>query len=412
MPRVSVIIPTYNRAQFVKLAIDSVLAQTYADYEVIVVDDGSTDGTEAVLQGTYGTRIAYERQDNQGAAAARNRGIALSTGEFVAFLDSDDIWLPGKLERQLALHTADSQTVLSFTQAWRIDAHGYRDLEEPIGSSVTHDSLSLERLCLDNCIASPTLVVVSRSALETAGGFDTSIRHCEDWDLWLRLQSKGLTAIVAEPLALIRRHRGGLCHYPSREENASRRENLLATLRKLFAHWPEAPPELRDRAFAWVYAYSAIQEMAVGNELDCRNCLERVVDSDPSLLADSQRFGAAIVSVCALMYDRNDTDRLSPSLLLVRRMLGAVAGTGCPSRTFERLTRARAYEALGYTAMRSSDPGVARECFVRALALEPALVRNRGMMSLLFEATLGKRASAWRKGLWRRLRALRPAQGD
>ncbi len=102
MPTVSVIIPTYNRRAYVQEAIDSVLAQTYTDYEIIVIDDGSTDGTGEALRERYGDKIIYEWQENQGLSAARNRGIESSRGQYIALLDSDDLWMPEKLERQVA----------------------------------------------------------------------------------------------------------------------------------------------------------------------------------------------------------------------------------------------------------------------------------------------------------------------
>lgn len=101
MPRVSVIIPTYNRREYVQEAIDSALAQTFTDYEIIVIDDGSTDGTSEALQARYGNRIHYEWQENQGESVARNRGIELARGEYIAFLDSDDLWHPEKLAKQI-----------------------------------------------------------------------------------------------------------------------------------------------------------------------------------------------------------------------------------------------------------------------------------------------------------------------
>ena len=102
MPRVSVVIPTYNRREYVQEAIDSVLAQSYTDYELIVVDDGSNDSTGEALHSRYGDRLAYEWRPNAGVSAARNRGLELARGEFIAFLDSDDVWLPQKLQQQVA----------------------------------------------------------------------------------------------------------------------------------------------------------------------------------------------------------------------------------------------------------------------------------------------------------------------
>ena len=126
MPTVSVIIPTYNRRTYVQEAIDSVLAQTYPDYEIIVIDDGSTDGTDQVLHARYGDRIRYVWQENQGESAARNRGIALARGEYIALLDSDDLWLPDKLAKQIPFLDSHPGAVLALPQVWQINANGER----------------------------------------------------------------------------------------------------------------------------------------------------------------------------------------------------------------------------------------------------------------------------------------------
>jgi len=123
VPVVSVIIPAYNHVRFVGQCIDSVLTQTYTDYEVVVVDDGSQDGTSAILQG-YGDRIVYIRQENAGTQAARNRAIRASTGEFIALLDSDDAWLPMKLQRQLAAFDARPDVGMIYALAYAMDEAG------------------------------------------------------------------------------------------------------------------------------------------------------------------------------------------------------------------------------------------------------------------------------------------------
>ena len=210
IPLVSTIIPTYNRAHIIGEAVDSVLSQTYPNVEVIVVDDGSTDNTPEILR-QYGDRIRVISQRNAGPAVARNRGIKASTGEVIAFLDSDDIWLPAKLERQIALMNQAGDKVpcclcnilmkwrdvefASFDRAWLRP-----DISEGIWMNV--DEVLATRFVLFNQGAA-----VRREVLSKLGGFDESLRFMEDYDLPLRLALEGPWAFIGEPLVVWRETR-------------------------------------------------------------------------------------------------------------------------------------------------------------------------------------------------------------
>ena len=147
MPRVSVIVPTYNRREWLCEAIDSILAQTYGDLEVIVIDDGSTDGTGGALRERYGDRIRYRWYGNAGVSAARNRGIELARGEFVAFLDSDDLWLEPKVEKQVHYLDEHPEVGAVFCQGWWMDEAGHSDENGvAIAADVTPEDLTLVAL--------------------------------------------------------------------------------------------------------------------------------------------------------------------------------------------------------------------------------------------------------------------------
>lgn len=206
-PLVSAIIPTYNRAHIVCEAIESVLAQTYPNVETIVVDDGSIDGTLEVLQ-RYGDRIRIVSQKNSGPACARNRGVAASNGSLIAFLDSDDIWLPSKLERQVSLLDKAGAEVpcclcnilmrwqdrefASFDRAW------LRPNSDE-GVWVNVDEILATRFVLFN-----QGVVIRREVWAKIGGFDENMRFMEDYDLPLRLSLEGPWAFIREPLVIWR----------------------------------------------------------------------------------------------------------------------------------------------------------------------------------------------------------------
>jgi glycosyltransferase involved in cell wall biosynthesis len=203
MSRVSVVIPAYNAERFVSESINSALAQTHSDVEVIVVDDSSTDGTARVLE-RYGSEIRVHRQPNAGAATARNAGASLATGEWLAFLDADDLWERTKLERQLADSAAAAWAYSNRTN------FGSRGDVPVLQSDVTamHDGDVFIQLLSENFITSSS-VLIRRELFRQLGGFNTQLRNAEDWDLWLRVAERHPIAYCAEPLVRYRFHSGG-----------------------------------------------------------------------------------------------------------------------------------------------------------------------------------------------------------
>jgi len=203
---VSVITPTYNRVATVTRAVDSVLAQTYSYYEIIVVDDGSTDNTSDVLNERYRGRVRVVRQSNRGPAAARNTGIAAARYDLVAFLDSDDYWLPRKLEVQVPL-MADEAVVLSFTNWWYGKDSSGQDYFSKIGLSFEREPFVID--CPLGIMArrqgtgvNSSVALCRKSAVWRAGGFDERMKIYEDTRMWLRLSLDGKFAVTSEPLAV------------------------------------------------------------------------------------------------------------------------------------------------------------------------------------------------------------------
>jgi len=192
---VSVIIPTYNRARFLKKAIDSVLAQTYPHYELIVVDDGSEDNT-AELVSSYGHKLKYVKQQNRGAAAARNTGIEAARYDLLVFLDSDDWFDPEKLAEQLAHMQRHPDYLISHTQeVWYRRGkllNQKKKHQKPEGFIFTQ-SLKL-------CAVGMSTVMARRQLFDLVGGFDESLPCCEDYDLWLRASIRHPFLLVDKPL--------------------------------------------------------------------------------------------------------------------------------------------------------------------------------------------------------------------
>ncbi len=198
MPRVSVVIPTYNCAHYLAQAVDSALAQTYTDREVIVVDDGSTDAT-AEVAGRFGSEITYIRQPNRGLPAARNRAITASTGDLIALLDSDDWWEPEKLARQVERLDRDPETALVYTDLRVIYDNGAVLPSFLASRPLAGDGYVFTRLTESSFIL-PSTVLFRRSCLDEVGLFDESMRSHEDLELWLRLSRRFPVALIPEPL--------------------------------------------------------------------------------------------------------------------------------------------------------------------------------------------------------------------
>lgn len=208
MSRVSVIIPTYNYARFLAQAIDSALAQTLMPREVIVVDDGSTDDTARVLE-AYADGITVIRQPNLGVAAARNAGAARAEGELLAFLDADDVWLPEKLERQVAKFESDAGLGLVHCGMEEIDESGEglgRRLDGMEGW-VGDEMLLFRRGVI---LGGGSGAMVSRVAFDAVGGFDTAMSTSADWDLYYRIARRFRIGFVSEVLLQYRVHRSNM----------------------------------------------------------------------------------------------------------------------------------------------------------------------------------------------------------
>ena len=201
-PFFSVIIPAYNRAPFLKKAVLSVLSQTYSDFELIIVDDGSTDGTEKFISSVSDTRLRYFKQDNHGVSHARNRGIDASLGDFVAFLDSDDLWTTKKLKK-----TAEHISLFPEISIFHTEETWLRRGEK-LGQKKKHAKPSgwVFKSALPLCCIGMSTSVVKKDIFSAIGNFDETFEACEDYDLWLR--AVNIFEIKLIPEALTIKHGG------------------------------------------------------------------------------------------------------------------------------------------------------------------------------------------------------------
>jgi glycosyltransferase involved in cell wall biosynthesis len=274
MPEVSVIIPTYNSARYLAAAIDTVLGQTFRDLEVLVIDDGSSDETPSVMA-KYATPVRYVRQENQGVSVARNHGLELARGGYVAFLDSDDTWLPGKLEKQVAVLKKAPGVRACYSAFIAVD-----NQLSPLGVRRSRrNAHALDDLMLrGNVVGSIGTVLCERALFDAAGGFDPELSQCADWDMWVRLAQHTDFLYIDEPTVTYRQH----------ETNMSRRPELLErdslrVLEKAFS-LPEVPEHLRRqrrRAYGRNYMVLAGTYFVAGRPTEFLRCALRALVLDP-----------------------------------------------------------------------------------------------------------------------------------
>jgi len=247
---VSVLIPTYNRRAQVMSAIESVLAQTRPVQQIIVVDDGSTDGTANELRAQYGSLVTLITQDNAGVSAARNRGIRETQGEWVAFLDSDDIWLPTKIERQLELtESLGSEFGFCFTDcAYAGDPNKCRSVFQEVGfENATEFGPLLDPVACILAGKEPfwmSSLLVRRSLFDNGAPFNEALTLGEDTDLFFRLCFRTRFCFVAEPLVRIDRTptRDGLCNLFSKRD-----DRVYECRERLYTGWLAMPEVLNGR---------------------------------------------------------------------------------------------------------------------------------------------------------------------
>lgn len=244
MARVSVVVPTYNRAATIFESIKSISVQTYRDFEIIVVDDGSTDNTKEVLASLcLRNEIRNFQQSNKGAAAARNKGIAEAQGEYIAFCDSDDLYVPEKLELQVKYLENHPECGLV-----------YSDLMSFCGDQVVcpsyfaerrpYEGWVFEKLVERNFITNVS-VMVRRKCLEEVGGFNESLRTSEDYEMWLRFTRKFQVGFIPKILVKVRRHPKNLT---SNEQEVY--DNHLEVLELIRERCPDVSPRTMSKAFA------------------------------------------------------------------------------------------------------------------------------------------------------------------
>lgn len=240
LPLVSIIMPAYNAQDYIKQSIQSVVKQTYNNWELLIINDGSTDNTVSIVESFKDTRIVLFSQENSGVSRARNYGISKAKGDYIAFLDSDDLWKNNKLNVQVSYMKKHPDIVLSYTDydSFKLQNEIIKNKQlYPFQIENQHD-----RLLVFNYIATLT-VMLKKEIFQKVDGFDISLFGPEDWDLWIRIAKIGKIAFINQKLALYREHESGISKNRKRqleqEYKVLRRYALQSTNKKLqkYALW-------------------------------------------------------------------------------------------------------------------------------------------------------------------------------
>jgi glycosyltransferase involved in cell wall biosynthesis len=255
MNRISVIIPAYNAESTILETVKSVQQQSLSDYELIVVNDGSTDNTLELLNTLKDSRLKIFSYENVGLPVARNRGISHATADFIAFLDADDLWTPDKLELQLAALQKHPKAGVAYS--WTLNMNATGDTFYP-GNNVYFQGNVHRELLVSNFIANGSNPLIRREAIETVGGFDSTLSSCEDWDYWLRLASEWDFVVVPKPQILYRHSSGSMSAKVEIMENTyiTVLERALKVVPKESQHF------LKNKSLANAYQYLAGMQLA------------------------------------------------------------------------------------------------------------------------------------------------------
>ena len=383
-PLVSVVMPSYNQADYIAEAIASVQAQTFGDWELIVIDDGSRDNTGQVVAGIHEPRLRYVYQDNQERSRSRNNGIRLARGQYIAFLDADDLWLPEFLEKQLARLAAAPQAGMSFTGVHDVDPQGRVVLSRPASLPAAGDQLSVvTALMFGNRVAMPGCALVRAECLAVTGGFDEHMSAGEDWELWLRLALRYPLVCVPEPLVCYRRY---FINQAARWSSRGMVEAYERMVLKAFESLDQ--PELaalKPTALGQAYWRGAWLRNALGASDDARALMTKAREQQPEFFAPP--FGPLVESVAYLADEIYDlATPLDEALTCIARLFANLPEWAGYLRPLER---AAAGQYCGLHVFRAYErrqwPDVRRAARL-AVANRPGWLANRGFRSVIARA--------------------------
>lgn len=389
---VSIITPAYNAEAFIARTIESVMSQTHQDWELIIVNDGSTDNTANVVLNYSDPRLHYIYQDNQGLAGARNTGIRAARGKYMAFLDADDEWYPSFLERCVKEIEANPNPLLAgvYTSYVHIDQNN-NILFQPASPVVKPHELYAQ--LLEDGFFPPHVVVVKTDIMHQVGLFDTQLvgRGCEDWDLWLRISARYHLKSIPEPLARYRIYSGSM------STNAEiMYTNRISVLSKHFGP-PEGDPtiwsEEKQHVYGFAYRFAAFGYIQQGEQAKGWDFLEKAVSVYPNLLNRLDTFFELIYS------KQNKGERGQAKLLDIKRSgaelfakLDELFDRAAPAvQSMRRVTYGNTYLMLGMLGDEAELWPLARLYFLKAFQSNPRLVFSYPVIRRFLKLCIGPR---------------------
>ncbi len=378
MPQVSVIIPTRNRAQLLSEAIESVIDQTFSDFELIIVDDGSTDHTAEVVTGYRDRRVRYFPQEQQERGAARNRGVALSQGEFITFLDDDDWYMPKKLEIQVQALQANPNLGMVISGWDRVKESG--EIVRSERPWLHHPNPAL-RDWLFAAMAHVAAVLIRRSWFDLVGGFDHDLAPNEDTYLWFRLAQAGCPVAWVKEMVFRQRMHGN----NSVRNLALVRKGKTAMLDTIFAD-NQLSTSLgmnKGSAYARVYLGFACLGYAADCIEDARLDLAEAVRLDPSLMENNA--DRILESVAAYAWNHLTED---PNTFTNRVFLN-LPDELSELKRLRRRAVTRTWMVGAFRAYQYKDMVKVRQRAIKAIAVAPSSLLNRGLASILAQSLIG-----------------------
>ncbi len=306
MPKISVVIPAYNAAKTIKETIQSVLNQTFTDLELIIINDGSQDATLEIVERIPDPRIRLFSYPNAGPTVSRNRGILHAVGDYISFIDADDLWTPDKLESQFNALQTNPQAAVAYSWTNSIDERG-KLLRR--GFYVQLNGDVYKTLLVINFLENGSNPLIRRTALVEMGGFEESLTHGEDWDMWLRLASSYDFVAVPSPQVLYRISPGSASFNIFKQE-----EGCLIMIERAFTQVPESLQNLKRLTLANLYKYLTSKALegipSRANSLAAARFIGLALRNDPSLLG-TRVLGKVLFKIAlTLMLPSQQTQRL------------------------------------------------------------------------------------------------------
>jgi glycosyltransferase involved in cell wall biosynthesis len=384
--RVSVIVLTYNRVDYLKEALRCILEQTRPAFEVLVVDAGSTDGTEAYVR-QIGPPVQYHNLNIRGISEARNYGLALAGGELIAWLDSDDLWEPHYLEATLDALAHDHALDGVYTGLTFIDGQGH-----PVRSvTPTEPPDRLYETLVEDNFLPVTSVVMWKRCYDAVGEFDPQFGVAEDYDMWLRITRRFRIGGIPQILASYRVHSGNTVK--NLEALTESRLTMTAKHFGELADEAEQNPPERRRAFAFAYRRATLYAVESGKPDLAARYLRRAVELYPPLLErlDTYYELALIDQPLGQRGLVKGLDMRTRGDVLVARIALLLEQTPGISPTLRRTAWGKTYLALGMLADQAGDWSLARSYMMRAASADPAMVRDPSFVRRLAKLAAGKR---------------------